>query len=116
MTFEKDHMWNVLNNRLGNYYESSDENERKLFREWVQNLLNTDKVTVEFTKADGSLRTMICTLSANHGAKYTINENTDTTKQKRVPNEHTQAVWDCDLSAWRSFRWDRLSRISFTIG
>ena len=66
----------------------------------------TDSLTkgiteLEFLKADGSLRKMKATLQES------IVPHTDTKKDKE-PNADICIVWDTDLEAWRSFRWDRL--------
>lgn len=98
----------------GNYYSQSNEKERKYFREWVQGLLKDSEVTIDFIKSNGEFRSMKCTLSEQHGAKYTMNENKD--RPARKPNLEVCVVWDCNQNAWRSFRWDRVKRIQFEIG
>tara|TARA_R110000851_G_scaffold56827_1_gene132764 strand:+ start:1403 stop:1663 length:261 start_codon:yes stop_codon:yes gene_type:complete len=72
----------------------------------------TDSLTkgiteLEFLKADGSLRKMKATL------QETIVPHTDTKKDKE-PNADICIVWDTDLEAWRSFRWDRLQTVKET--
>jgi len=66
---------------------------------------------VEFIKVNGTPRRMDCTLAESRGAKYSVNEST---RKKTHPD--TCVVWDVNQSAWRSFRWDRLTRIHFTLG
>jgi|TARA_R110002073_G_scaffold141529_1_gene292621 hypothetical protein len=72
----------------------------------------TDSLTkgiteLEFLKADGSLRKMKATLQES------IVPHTDTKKDKE-PNADICIVWDTDLEAWRSFRWDRLQTVKET--
>jgi len=72
----------------------------------------TDSLTkgiteLEFLKADGSLRKMKATLQES------IVPHTDTKKDKE-PNADICIVWDTDLEAWRSFRWDRLKTFKET--
>jgi len=72
----------------------------------------TDSLTkgiteLEFLKADGSLRKMKATLQES------IVPHTDTKKDKE-PNTDICIVWDTDLEAWRSFRWDRLKTFKET--
>ena len=87
------------------------------FRKFVEDLLHAGQVTVEFVKADGATRAMICTLSEDHGAKYNrVTESVEPGKPARQPTQHVRTVWDCEAGAWRSFRWDRLKMIGFTIG
>jgi hypothetical protein len=116
MNFEKTAMWQQLSNGDANYYTKAAEPERTEFRDWLKGLLHERKVVVEFTKADGSSRTMVCTLSEENGAKYVVNENQEATANKKKPNDDVCAVWDCEQGAWRSFRWDRLNKIEFSVG
>lgn len=114
MDFEQTQTWNKLTDADGNWYaQVDDEEERELFRSWLKDFLKTSTLTVTFTKADGEERVMNCTLSEDLGAKYTVNENKESTKK---PNPHVCVVWDCDQSAWRSFRYDRIKKIGFTLG
>lgn len=119
MEFEKEQVWKRIS-EVGNYesyYCQASDAERKQFRQWAKSLMWEQSVTIEFTKSDGSLRVMHCTLSDLYGAKYpdknTITENKNaTTKEK---NDSVCCVWDIEKESWRSFRWDRLKRIDFAI-
>ncbi len=95
-----------------NYYLQATDQERKEMRDWFKGLLNTERVTVTFVKADGTERTMVCTLAEAHGAVYTVNEG----REPREPRPDVCVVWDCEKSSWRSFRYDRLKRIEFSLG
>lgn len=120
LTFEQQSMWNRLNGQPGNYYEHSAEPEREEFRRFMKGILQDGPALVEFVKADGSTRVMNCTLSEEHGAKYTMKENKEIpVEQAHKPakvNNDVCKIWDIDSGAWRSFRWDRLKRIEFSIG
>jgi len=117
MNFEETAMWQRLSNGDANYYTKAAEPERTAFRAWLSGLLQSGTVTVEFEKADGTIRAMICTLNEEKGAKYAVNENKgEPTASKKKPNSDVCVVWDCTQNAWRSFRWDRLKRIEFSIG
>ena len=116
MNFKETAMWQQLSNGDANYYTKASEPERTAFRIWLKGLLQEQKITVEFEKADGTIRAMVCTLGEENGAKYVVNENKrDTVTPKKKPNDDVCAVWDCTQNAWRSFRWDRLKRIEFSI-
>jgi hypothetical protein len=117
MNFEQTAMWQRLSNGDADYYTQSAEPERTAFRAFVKGLLQNGQVTLEFEKADGTIRAMVCTLNEEKGAKYIVNETKgeDSTPKKK-PNDDVCVVWDCAQSAWRSFRWDRLKRIDFSIG
>jgi hypothetical protein len=117
MDFDQAAMWRRLSNDPGNYYTQVAEPERYQFRQFVENLLHQGTVTVEFVKSDGSTRAMICTLSENFGAKYNRNHEVteNVVKPRRRPTQEVRTVWDCGAGAWRSFRWDRLKKVEFTI-
>lgn len=116
MDFEQATMWRRLQGDPGNYYCQAAEPERAEFRRFVEGLLHQGTITVEFFKADGTTRVMICTLSESHGAKYMTAESyAKSPKQRKTPTTAVRTVWDCEASAWRSFRWDRLKKLEFTI-
>jgi vacuolar-type H+-ATPase catalytic subunit A/Vma1 len=118
MNFNKEQVWRTLKDQVGNYYSQQSEPEREEFRKWVKDLLRSQAVVVEFVKADGDTRVMTCTLSEQLGAHYVtreIVENQETTKPAKKINTDACAVWDLNQSAWRSFRWDRVKRIEFTL-
>lgn len=116
MNFEQTCMWNRLTDIAGNYYTESAEPEREAFRVWVKSVLGSGKVTVEFIKSDGTTRVMNCTLNEDFGAKYSTHESRVGHGTSKKVNTDTCPVWDCDVGAWRSFRWDRLKRIDCKIG
>ena len=108
--FNKEETWRKLSGTAGTWYQDAVEDERTAFRDWTRGLLHEREVNLTFTKADGTLRTMKCTLNEGLGAPTPIN----TTTERKV-NEAACAVWDCEKDEWRSFRWDRINRIEFTI-
>jgi hypothetical protein len=60
-------------------------------------------VQVTFTKKDGTVREMRCTLMPEY-AVYG-----DTKESQRRVNEEVQPVFDLDVQQWRSFRWDTVT-------
>lgn len=101
---------NILTDNPGNYYVQCSDKERVRFKKWVIGVLRDGEVSVDFEKADGSMRSMRCTLEESY---LPVSVNTRTQKRD---NEDVCVVWDCNQQAWRSFRWDRLKRIAFTLG
>ena len=78
-------------------------------QQFVGNLLtelNTRVVSITFTKADGSVRNMNCTLQSG---MVPVVEQRETKDSTTLPE--TLVVWDTDKSAWRSFRLDRLTNV-----
>jgi hypothetical protein len=113
--FNKEQTWRILEGKEGTWYQETSDDERQAMKEWTTDLLKERKITVEFTKADGSLRKMNCTLNESAGAVY-VNKLPTEKEEAKKPNPDVCVVWDCDANGWRSFRWDRLKRIDFSIG
>ena len=100
-----------FNNPIG-WYEECDENEKKLFREWLRGLLKDGEVNVTFFKADGTIREMRCTLEETQLPKIEVKEGA--TPRKR--SEDALAVFDLDKNEWRSFRYDKIKEVRHTLG
>jgi len=71
-------------------------------REQLTKLLYTSECIVEFTKVNGELRTMPCTLKSDLIPPQPIIEG-KTPKEKK-PNPEVMSVWCLDKKEWRSFR------------
>ena len=93
------------------YYSKASEDERKVFREWVNGVLRMHYVNIHFRKKDGSIRIMNCTLQEGKTLDY--EKKTDRVK---AVNEETCPVYDIDVKEWRSFRYDSVTEIRFNIG
>jgi hypothetical protein len=96
----------------------SDEPAKNAFadedgREWLRGLLRERVVGVTFMKKDGTERVMQATLSENFISEATNSENSATTRKK---SDEALAVWDTEAQGWRSFRWDSVKQINFTLG
>lgn len=94
-------MINVEAVKLGNFQdEKSKDILKKALREGI--------VQVEFKKLDGSHRTMNCTLQENEIPAEKMPKTTSTSK-----NEKALPVFDTEIQAWRSFRWDSIQKFGF---
>lgn len=111
MQVDQKKMWSAISNQPASYYVNATAEERTIMREWVQNILREREVKFTFEKADGNLREMTCTLQESVVPKI-IRENAEPRKY----NPDVCVVWDLALGQWRSFRWDRLRKIEFTLG
>jgi hypothetical protein len=111
--FNKSETWRLLQGNAGNWYQEASEPDRQKLQNWMYGMLNESTVQIEFTKADGSMRSMTCTLNETLGAKHVNKEPVN--QSKTVDKKETCAVWDCNANGWRSFRWDRLQKIAVTI-
>ena len=82
-------------------------------REWLKGLLRERVVGVTFIKKDGTERVMQATLSENFIPEVKNSENSATTRKK---SDEALAVWDIEAQGWRSFRWDSVKTVNFTLG
>jgi hypothetical protein len=76
-----------------------DKNEQ----DFILNALRTDVATVVFTKADGTERTMRCTLVES---KIPTDKQPKSTTQGGSTVGSAVRVFDVEKSEWRSFRFD----------
>lgn len=102
-----------------NWYVNANKKEQKLFREWTLGLLREREINVSFIKADGSLREMTCTLNGDMLPPQQVHEtNTDNPidlpKTRKVSQDAIR-VFCTENKQWRSFRWDRVKAIAFTL-
>lgn len=98
-------------NEYFSYYASATNEERKNFKEWLQGVMRTEIVNLTFRKTDGTLRNMKCTLLPKF-----LPEAIPSDKPKRKVSEDTLAVFDLEKNEWRSFRYDSVTEIKFTMG
>lgn len=107
----------LLKSAPGTLYQEGSDTDRHMIRDWVRSLLQTTQATVTFVKSDGTVRDMRCTLNWNsvpveHQPKPVVLTES---KLRRAPSEDSLRVFDLDIGAWRSFRFDRLQRITATV-
>ena len=90
------------------------EKEIKLFKKWLKSHLAYGPVTVVFIKKDGTEREMNCTTSSTLVPPIEIKESSGPKKEKK-PNDEVMPVYDLDAKGWRSFRWDSIKQVRFTL-
>lgn len=112
----------LLASKPGTQYQESDEANQAIIRDWVRRLLQTTEVEVEFVKSDGTLRVMRCTLNPEQFPVVPTNVTTGPvdgivteSRPRKQPDVHSIRVFDLDQQAWRSFRFDRLRRVSASL-
>ena len=126
LSWEQQEVFRLLKAQPGTMYQESDEIGRSIFRDWVRGVLEVTEITVTFVKADGTERDMRCTLDRDRippqppRAEKTARDSVDgivrESQEVTKPEEsHTQKVFDLDAGAWRSFRYDRLKKVSATM-
>jgi hypothetical protein len=130
MSWEQAEVVRLLKSQPGTQYQEGTDVERTVIRDWIRSLLQSSVVSVEFVKSDGSVRKMKCTLNYEHipaaavpgVAAITAFGSTEVDGIKRgknvledieMPKEPTSIrVYDTEANGWRSFRYDRLRRIT----
>ena len=90
---------------------STETKDGKHGRKWLLGLLETEVVEIEFTKKDVTPRVMKCTLQEDFLPEYDVIEiDKDRWKKDAL------AVFDIEKNDWRSFRWDSVKAVRFTLG
>ena len=123
--WEKDEVVRLLRSQPGTQYQEADDQVREQIRKWVRGLLQNSEVTVIFTKADGTDRAMLCTLDYSR-IPVSIAKPISTTgavdgivresqKLKKEPDPHSIRVFDLEKQEWRSFRFERLKKVTATL-
>jgi hypothetical protein len=93
---------------------SGDSDDAKAGREWLKSLLEERTVEVAFTKKDGAERVMNCTLKED--ILPIVQKEVDEDSFTKVKSKDALAVWDVDVNGWRSFRWDAIKSVNFSLG
>ena len=73
-------------------------------KEELKTYLQQNNATVVFTKADGTERTLKCTLQES---VFPVVEQSES-KRIKTENPDVLSVWDLENSGWRSFRIDSI--------
>ena len=93
---------------------SGDSDDAKAGREWLKGLLEENTVEVVFTKKDGTERVMNCTLK--EGVLPIVQKEIEDESITKTKAKDALAVWDVDANGWRSFRWDSIKSVNFSLG
>jgi len=119
MTWEQQEVVRLLKSAPGTQYQEADDVNKAIIRDWVKSLLQKGPVTVTFTKADGTDRAMLCTLDPERLPQVPVAGPVDgivkESKERKKPDEHSLRVFDLEKNEWRSFRFDRLQKVSTEI-
>lgn len=127
MSWEQQEVFRLLKAQPGTMYQEADVEGRKYFRDWVRGVLEVAEITVTFVKADGTERDMRCTLDRDRippqpprelnkaPVDGIVREDREIAALMEPKENHTQKVFDLDAGAWRSFRYDRLKKVTATM-
>ena len=122
-TWQQAEVVRLLKGVPGTQYQESDDANKAIIRDWVRSLLQKGPVTVVFTKADGTDREMLCTLDHDRIPAVPVKPVSapvdgivrESRKPRKEPDPHSIRVFDLDKNEWRSFRFERLRKISAEI-
>ena len=112
MDWSKQEMVRLLKSAPGTQYQEADDTQKIVIRDWVRSLLQAGSVSIEFVKADGTIRQMKCTLNNDLIKWETVTESALPKKERKEPTEDVVRVYDLEKEEWRSFRFDRLHKIT----
>jgi hypothetical protein len=93
-----------------NWYLSTTDDEREIFRNWLKGVLKSNTVCLTFRKKDDTIREMKCTLMESKLPKQ------EQAKESRAENINSMPVFDLEKNEWRAFRFDSVKQIKFTLG
>jgi hypothetical protein len=79
-------------------------------KDWLRTLLHEGVVGITFIKKDGSERLMQCTLAESKIPSEFAPKGSEKTKSDEV-----LPVFDVENDGWRSFRWDSITKIEFSL-
>ena len=94
---------NINSDQLGDF---KDEKSKNI----VLKALKSQVINISFEKKDGTIRDMSCTLMES---KIPDEKKPKTSNSKQNPA--VLPVFDVEKDAWRSFRWDSIKKIAFTL-
>lgn len=106
-------MLQLMASRADTLYQEASDDEKSYIRHQLQELLRSEITTVTFTKSDGTLRNMKCTLNYAYipEDKQPKKSLTNDNLAESAPQINTLRVFDLEKKEWRSFRYDRLKTI-----
>lgn len=96
---------------LDTKYSQMDKKDQKKFREFIKGVLQNETATLTFQKKDGTMRVMKASLREEHMPVYEKK-----TERVRSENDEVLSVVDLEKKEWRSFRYDSIQKIEFSIG
>ena len=91
------------------------DKEFEEFKTWTLGILHDDKtkdLCVTFTKKDGTVRDMRCTLCEG---RIPADKQPKTEGSTTTDSGSAVRVFDTEKQEWRSFRWDSVTKVSFEL-
>jgi hypothetical protein len=85
------------------------------FKTWTLGILHDDKakdLCITFTKKDGTVRDMRCTLCEG---RIPADKQPKTEGSTTKDSGSAVRVFDTEKQEWRSFRWESVTKVSFEL-
>jgi len=79
-------------------------------REEIITVLKENVAQVTFTKINGDVRIMDCTLNESHLPQVKEDDQVSEKKVREI-NEEVVSVWDTKAQGWRSFRVENVTTV-----
>ncbi len=95
--------------------ENWTDAEWNTFQTWLLGVLACGAVVVNFTKQDGSVRIMNCTLDPSKFPPVEVKSLAEG-KLPRKASTTSIRVFDLDKKEWRSFTTRNVNRVNFSLG
>jgi hypothetical protein len=92
-----------------------NDKEFEEFKTWTLGVLHDENIKdlcVTFTKKDGTERAMRCTLVEG---RIPTDKTPKTASEGGTSSGSAVRVFDTEKSEWRSFRWDSVTKVDFTL-
>jgi hypothetical protein len=92
-----------------------NDKEFEVFKTWTLGVLHDENIKdlcVTFTKKDGTERAMRCTLVEG---RIPTDKTPKTASEGGTSAGSAVRVFDTEKSEWRSFRWDSVTKVDFTL-
>ncbi len=115
MSWEQQEVVRLLKGAPGTQYQEADDANKAVIRDWIKSLLQKQPITVTFTKADGTDREMLCTLNPEQLPPVPMPIDgivKESKKPRKEPDPHSIRVFDLEKKEWRSFRFDRVKKLT----
>ena len=97
------------------FYKNASPEEREDFKSWLKGLLHDGAVMITFTKVDGSVRVMTCSLKKELLPPPPEVKEGEVKKERKV-NPEVCPVFDLEKQDWRSIKYETIKKIEFSIG
>lgn len=93
----------------------STEFTTEVGKNWLKGLLTERAVTITFIKTDGDERVMNCTLNGELITGKTEPKTKETKTSTRKVSDEVLPVFDLENDGWRSFRYDSITKVEFSL-